>query len=257
MNGLDLIRAIDWRTSCSRSLNDSGAHCGLTPVSLFDLLAEVVVGEGQHPAVGVVDQDDLLGPEQPLRDGQGADLVVGDDPAGVADHVGVALVDAEDVRRHHARVHAGHDGDLERGRERQVALVEAVGVALGIADQLVGGAHIPLKSDRQLGFRCSRCGAGCGARAGGSGDTADHARGCAQPQRRPRPGKAGAPRGLGRRGARARRPHRPRPQPQRVHPRRPPGRTGSGAGRARAGGGRRDRPATSTRAFTRTSGPST
>src|SRR4029453_11715677 len=56
---------------------------------LLDAAPEVVVGEGEHPAVGVVDQHDLLGPEQPLRDRERADDVGRDAPAGVADHVGV------------------------------------------------------------------------------------------------------------------------------------------------------------------------
>ena len=63
-----------------------GARVGL------DLGFELVVGEGQHPAVGVVDQHDLAGAEQALGDGERADLVVGDDSAGVADDVRVALV---------------------------------------------------------------------------------------------------------------------------------------------------------------------
>jgi hypothetical protein len=45
----------------------------------------------------VVDEDDLLGAEQPLRDRERADLVVGDDAAGVADDVRVTLVKAEDA----------------------------------------------------------------------------------------------------------------------------------------------------------------
>jgi hypothetical protein len=35
MNGLALIRAIDWRTSSSRSGNASAAHSGLIPVSAW------------------------------------------------------------------------------------------------------------------------------------------------------------------------------------------------------------------------------
>ena len=61
------------------------------PRLLLDRLLELVVGEGEHPAVGVVHEDDLLGPEQPLTDRQGADLVCRDDAAGMADDVGVTL----------------------------------------------------------------------------------------------------------------------------------------------------------------------
>ena len=98
MNGLSSMRAMDSRTSSSRSANASGAHCGLIAGLVLDLSAELVVGEREHAAVGVVDEDDLLGPEQALRDRQRADLVVGHDAAGVADHVRVALLEAEQRR---------------------------------------------------------------------------------------------------------------------------------------------------------------
>src|SRR5918995_3087772 len=43
----------------------------LDPRLPLDLMPELVVAEGQHPAVGVVDEHDLLGSEKPLRDGKG------------------------------------------------------------------------------------------------------------------------------------------------------------------------------------------
>ena len=141
MNGLAWMRAIDWRTSSSRSENASAAHARLDPDVVLDRALELVVGEGEHPAVGVVDEDDLLGPEQALGDRQRADLVVGDHAAGVADDVGVALLQAEQGVGIQARVHAGEHGDLPGRRDRQIALVEARGVGLGVAQQLIGGAH--------------------------------------------------------------------------------------------------------------------
>src|SRR5215212_11952909 len=48
------------------------------------LLLHLVVGEGQHPAVRVLYEHDLLRPQQALGDHQRADLIVGDNPAGVA-----------------------------------------------------------------------------------------------------------------------------------------------------------------------------
>jgi len=55
----------------------------LDPGVVLDRLLELVVGEGEHAAVGVVDEDDLLGAKQPLADGQRADLVFGDHASGV------------------------------------------------------------------------------------------------------------------------------------------------------------------------------
>src|SRR6266851_5520150 len=70
-------------------------RAGLDPGLVLYRLLERVVGEGEHAAVGVVDQDDLPGAEQSLADGQRPDLVVGDDPACVADDVGLTVAQAE------------------------------------------------------------------------------------------------------------------------------------------------------------------
>src|SRR5262245_13687729 len=43
-----------------------GGPLGLDARLLLDLAAEVVVAEGEHAAVRVVDEDDLFGSEQPL-----------------------------------------------------------------------------------------------------------------------------------------------------------------------------------------------
>jgi len=66
MKGDALMRAIDCLTSFSRSENASAAHSGLIPVSCSMEALNASVGEREHPAVGVVDEDDLLGPEQAL-----------------------------------------------------------------------------------------------------------------------------------------------------------------------------------------------
>ena len=63
-------------------------------------------------AAGVVDEHDAAGAERALADGQGADDVVGDHAAGVADGVAVAELQAERVVQVEPGVHAGDDGDL-------------------------------------------------------------------------------------------------------------------------------------------------
>jgi hypothetical protein len=92
----------------------------------------------------VVDEHDLLGAEQPLADGQRAQLVLRDDPAGVADDVRVTLGQTEQAVRVQPRVHARDHGDLLGGRHRQDALVEAGGVLLGVGQQLIGDSHASL-----------------------------------------------------------------------------------------------------------------
>src|SRR5680860_722328 len=49
-----------------------------TDCGMLTFTDEQLVGEREHPAVGVVYEDDLLGAKQVLGDGQRADLVVGE-----------------------------------------------------------------------------------------------------------------------------------------------------------------------------------
>jgi hypothetical protein len=88
----------------------------------LDRPLEVAVGEGEHAAVGVVDQNDLLGAEQSLGDRERANLVVGDDSARVADDMRVALLQAEQAVGVQPRVHAGQHGDLPAGGQRKAPL---------------------------------------------------------------------------------------------------------------------------------------
>jgi hypothetical protein len=87
-----------------------------------------------------VDEDDLGRPEQPLADRERADLVVGDHAAGVADDVRLALLQAEHAVDVEPRVHAGQDGDVLGGRERQRA-GEGLRVAGVVVEQFVGDGH--------------------------------------------------------------------------------------------------------------------
>src|SRR5581483_4731057 len=107
----------------------------------LDVAQELVVGEREHPAVGVVDQHDLLRPEQALRDRERPDRVVGDDAARVADDVRVSLREPQEAVDVEARVHAGDDRDLASRRRRQASLVEPARVGLGVSEQLVGRGH--------------------------------------------------------------------------------------------------------------------
>jgi hypothetical protein len=92
-------------------------------------LAQLLIGEREHAAVGVVDHDHLTRTEQLLRDDQRADGV-GGAPACVADHMCVAFAQPEEPCGVQARVHAGHHRDLLRRWHRQVTLVKASRVAL-------------------------------------------------------------------------------------------------------------------------------
>ena len=68
-----------------------------------------------------MNEHDLPGAQQPLADGQGADLVIGDDTARVADDMRFAFVQPEHAVDVQPGVHAGDDGDVARRRQRQRA----------------------------------------------------------------------------------------------------------------------------------------
>src|SRR4051812_28034287 len=110
------------------------------PEVLLHLRIKVLVLEGLHSAVGVVDHEDLVGAEQPLRDHDRAQRVL-HTPTGVADHVSVALLESQEAARQEARIHACDDDRLLRRRDRQVALRERGRVALVRLEELVGDGH--------------------------------------------------------------------------------------------------------------------
>ena len=56
----------------------------------LDDAVDIRVAEGEHAAVRVVQQQDLLGAEQLLRDDQAAEGVLGSAPSGVANHMSVS-----------------------------------------------------------------------------------------------------------------------------------------------------------------------
>ena len=60
---------------------------------LLDLLPWLLVGEGEHSTVGMVDEDNLARTKQALGDRQRADLIVAYHTACVADDVCVALLE--------------------------------------------------------------------------------------------------------------------------------------------------------------------
>ena len=106
-----------------------------------ELLVHVRVREREHPAIRVPDHDGLLGPEQVVGEDERADRLVVHDPARVADHVRIALLETEEPCRIEARVHACDHGELPVRRHGQVAFGKAGGVALVGFGDLVDDGH--------------------------------------------------------------------------------------------------------------------
>src|SRR5207253_2400289 len=74
-----------------------------------DLPADRFVFKGQHSAAGVLDDRELVRPEQMCRDHERSNRVVGCEPAGVPDDVRVAGADADDFLDRESCVHACDD----------------------------------------------------------------------------------------------------------------------------------------------------
>src|SRR5690606_11421502 len=108
------------------------ARVGLQP------LEELVVLQLPQGAVGVMDEDDLVGAEETLTETQRPDHVVGDDSPGVADDVRLTLSQPEHGKDVHPRVHTGDDRQAAGGSDRQVPVGEGLLVGAVVLQQLVG-----------------------------------------------------------------------------------------------------------------------
>ena len=76
---------------------------------LLEFVEELIVGEGQHAAIRMINDDEFLSAEQVMRNDQRAQRVFGGNATGVANDVGVASFEAEKLLDAEARVHAGED----------------------------------------------------------------------------------------------------------------------------------------------------
>src|SRR4051794_24774921 len=110
----------------------------------------------------MTDDDDLVRAEKGLADDQRADDVVGGEPAGVPDDVGVAGTKAERFLDVEPRVHAGNDGDATQRRGGQRRAVERLGVTLVLRKD---PAELAAVSHRPAVSRPGRTGASTNARA--------------------------------------------------------------------------------------------
>ena len=101
-----------------------------------------------------MDEDDLLGAEQPLRYCERADLVLGDDASGVSDDVSLAFAQSEHGEEVHAAVHARDDRQPASGSARQRPLLEARRVLDVVGDERVGTRHRKTRRHPRLETAC-------------------------------------------------------------------------------------------------------
>ena len=84
---LDLVADISFQVSESMEVSWS---IGCRPSLLLQLGAQVLIFESQHPAVGMIDDDELLCAQQVMGNNQRTQSITGDKTTGIADDMGIA-----------------------------------------------------------------------------------------------------------------------------------------------------------------------
>ena len=95
--------------------------------AVLNASAEVLLAGVHEAAVGVVDDHKLFGAEEVMRDEEGAERIVGDDAAGIANDVGVSGFEAEGADGE-ARVHTSEDGEFALGARGEAAEFVGAGI---------------------------------------------------------------------------------------------------------------------------------
>jgi len=85
-----------------------------------------LVGEEQHAAVGVVNDEKLTRAEQLVGDDQGAERVIAGASSGVANDVGISLRQPSVLGRIETGIHAGENRKVTHRWYRQLALLAKV-----------------------------------------------------------------------------------------------------------------------------------
>ena len=84
---LDLLAHVFFKVI--ESMEGSGCY-GRRSSLLLKFRAQILILKRQHAAVGVIDDDEFLRAEKLVRNDERAQGVLGDDPSGIANDVGVS-----------------------------------------------------------------------------------------------------------------------------------------------------------------------
>src|SRR5215212_1015125 len=125
LEDLDLLP--DYRVEIAETTE---GHLGLEPGGLGDAAPQCIIIRAVEPAPRVRDHDDLPRAEELLADDERADRVLGCEPAGVSDDVGLADAEPERVLDIDPRVHARQDREARQRRGREPGPVEGLDEAL-------------------------------------------------------------------------------------------------------------------------------
>jgi hypothetical protein len=120
----------------------------LDALALVQGRSQIFVRESEHPAVGVTDDERLLGSEEMVRDNERAHSVVAREPAGVSDDVSVAFLEPERTSGVDARVHASENREPSSRRHRQGPLVELARIRVVGGQDFLEYRHLRLLAIR-------------------------------------------------------------------------------------------------------------
>jgi len=108
--------------------------------AILDSISQVLFGGMHQTAIGVIDDHEFLGVQQIVRDDQGAQAVFGDDPAGISNDVGIAIIQAESESRE-PRIHASQHGEVTFGARSEPAQFVRAGIEFVGLEDFVDYAH--------------------------------------------------------------------------------------------------------------------
>jgi hypothetical protein len=108
--------------------------------AILDSGAKVLFGGVHQSAIGVINDHEFFCAKQMVGDDQGTQSVVGDNAAGVADDVGIALFQSQGASRE-ASIHACEDGQLALRAWCQAAQFMRAGVDFVGGENFVNDAH--------------------------------------------------------------------------------------------------------------------
>ena len=138
--GVELLQLVaDIFFDVLEGVEEGWSNCGGSG-EILDSGAQIMFAGVHQSAIGVIDDHNFLGAEQIVRYEEGAQRVVRNDAAGIADDVRVSRFQTESTNRK-ARIHASQDGKLAVGTRGQFAQFMRARVNFICDEDFVDDAH--------------------------------------------------------------------------------------------------------------------
>jgi len=109
--------------------------------AILNSVAQILLCSVHQPAIRVVDDHEFLGVQQVVRNDQGAESVFGDNPAGISNDVGIAVLQPESKSRE-PRIHASQHGEVAFGARGEPPQFVRAGIYFVRCEDFVDYAHV-------------------------------------------------------------------------------------------------------------------